>query len=172
MWWSSNTSISVSQRVFLSLNDAIVLFSQSMSPALKSPPRMIGTSGSRLFNCSPSWLTESGPWSLGGCSMHQWVLTCLHVAQIFPRLSVRPYWVLLPPRRSCCPCMRASLPQCRSWHPYEYPPCSVPEGILQVWWRGPTWFRSGWERPGPCIHICSRGLLSFRHSLAVDYCHT
>ena len=65
-WWSSSTSISVSQRVFLSLPGAIVLFSQSMSPALKSLPRMIGTSGSRLSNCSPSWLTESGARSLGG----------------------------------------------------------------------------------------------------------
>ena len=53
-------------RVFLSLPGAIVLFSQSMSPVLKSPPRMIGTSGSRLSNCSPSWLTESSARSLGG----------------------------------------------------------------------------------------------------------
>ena len=37
-----------------------------MSPALKFPPMMIGTSESRLSNCSPSWSTESGAWSLGG----------------------------------------------------------------------------------------------------------
>ena len=51
-WWSSNMSISVSQRVFLSLPGANVLSSQSMSSALKSPARMIGKSESRLFNWS------------------------------------------------------------------------------------------------------------------------
>ena len=34
--------------------------------------------------------------------------------------------------------------------------------MLQGWWRGPAWFQSGWERLGPCIHTCSRGLPSFR----------
>ena len=84
IWCSSKVSMSLSHRSFLSLPGLTKLHSQSISPALKSPPRMIGLSVSRLFRTVSRFSMVFGDLSLGGGSRHPQMQSSLRWFQFSP----------------------------------------------------------------------------------------